>query len=295
MENELQEADRLIERSVMLKEYRGPDRLILAADKQKEIIEQQLATPPFRAMTGIYSLDSCTEGFRKGQVVIVSGPPKNGKTELCATFTQNMVLAGHKPIWLPFEGMYEELFNRFGDHLPDFFIPNQMRGGKIDWVENKIIEGKEKYDADVVFIDNLDFLTDPDVSRKAQVNYATYVGGLVQRIKELAVTHNVVIFLMAHIRNEKWTSNELPTSDLLRDSGKITQLADIVLMIIRWRAPKTGSEVYDGNHAMVGIMENRLNGKTKKIHMALVNKLFIEIDYARTNEYNSVGSESNWL
>lgn len=277
--NEIEKIDARVKKELLLKDYKGKDRIVYAEEKRKELEDEKGLIPPFRAKVDtIPTLNWCTDGFRKQQLVIVSGPPKNGKTELCATFTASFIKQQKKCLWLPFEGMYEELFARF-DTL-DFYIPNYMETGRISWVEDKIIEAKQKYGTEIVFIDNLDFLRDPTAMREMRgisTNYATYVGSLVQSIKEIAVSQNILIFLMSHITKNKWTSNNLPNAEDLRDTGQTAQLADIVMMIIRKRSTQA-NEVYEGSKAIMGVMENRLNGRTKKIPLNLQGKVFVEID-----------------
>lgn len=258
------------------------DKLVLAELKRQEIREAQKNIPKFRALSGIPSLDWCIEGFRKGQLVVVSGPPKNGKTAICTTFTKHFINQGFKCVWFSYELTYAEIFEKFPMESLDFYVPNYLASGNLNWIERKVIEATERDDikADAIFIDNLDFLRDTEVLRGLGLNLAAYVGGIVQKLKRIAVERNVVIFLMSHIRKNKWTENELPSSEELRDSGQVAQLADIVMMIMRRKADKGSQEVYDGNRALLGVMENRHNGKTKKIDIQLFDNEFTEVAYS---------------
>lgn len=270
--------EKKIEQETALSLYRGPDRVVFAEDKRQEIEVEKKSRPPFRATTGLTKLDDCVDGFRRGQLIIISGPLKAGKSSLAKTFTKSFVAQGLRCIWFSYELSYEELFENFPMGIMDFYVPNIISSGNLKWVEDRIIEAKRKHDASVVFIDNLDFLRDPNDLRRVEINLATYVGGIVQRIKRIAVEQNLVIFLLAHIRKNQWASQHLPASEEIRDSGMIAQLADIVIMIMRKRAPKSALEdIYIGNEAIVGVVENRRNGKTKKIPVQLVNNEFIEL------------------
>jgi len=274
--NELELAKKRIDREVRLEKYQGADRVILAQDKWEQIQEERKFKPKFIANTGITSLDSCVEGFRKGQLIVLSGPPKQGKSGVCQTFTKNFVSEGKKCTWFSYELSYEELFDKFPMDKLDFYVPNYMESGNLEWVEDRIIESKEKFGTEIVFIDHLDFLRDPEILKGVNLNTASYIGGIVQKVKRIAVENEMLIFLMSHIRKNKWTTNELPSSEELRDSGQIAQLADIVLMVIRKRADKSSEEVYVGTEAILGVMENRHNGKTKKIEIFLDGKEFRE-------------------
>lgn len=268
---DLTSIEKRIAKEEKLKNYLGNDRIVLAEDKKKEIIEDLKNRPKFRALSGLDLLDESLDGFRKGQLVVLSGPPKNGKTAFCQTITRNMVKEKHKCLWFSYELGYEELFGKFPLENLNFYVPNYLESGNVDWIEDKIIEAKQKYGLDAVFIDHLDFLRDTEVMKGISLNLSTYVGSIVQKVKRMAVKHEVIIFLMSHIRKNKWSNNELPSSEEIRDSGQITQLADTVLMVIRKRPRSADSdEMYDENKALVGIMENRHNGKTKKVHLEMV-------------------------
>ena len=277
--------EQIIARNLRLREYQGNDRIVLAEDKRKEIIEENKATVPFRGLTGFTFIDEATKGFRKGQLVVLSGPPKNGKTQICQTFTKKFCNDGMKVLWFSYELGYEELFEKFPMTNLDFYVPNYLSSGNMDWVEEKIIETKLKHGLDYVFIDHLDFLRDTSVLTKSvSTNLSSYIGGIVQRIKSIAVKHEVIIFLMCHITKSKWTTNQLPTSEQIRDSGQITQLADIVMMMIRNR----DKGQYIENFATLGIMENRKTGKTGKLALKLVDEQFITVDTSEQTKIDNL-------
>lgn len=278
--NAADQIEQNVKRRVALKHYKGPDRIVFASEKKKELDEERLTKPKFLAFTDIQALDECTEGFRKGQLIILSGPPKNGKTQFCQTLTKNFIQKDHKCLWFSYELCFDELFDKFalGDANLDFLVPNYMQSGNLSWVEDRIIEAKEKHGLDIVFLDHLDFLKDPEKLSGVSINLAAYVGGITQKVKRIAVEQELVIILMSHIRKNNWTTNELPSAEELRDSGQIAQLADIVMMIMRTRADRDAQEVYVGNFAKLGVMENRHNGKTKKIDLVFKDGSFVEIE-----------------
>lgn len=270
--NELQEIEKKVEKEERLRQYTGVDRVIHAEEKLKEVNEEKTHRPAFNATTGLVGLDTTLGGLRKGQLIILSGAPKNGKTQMCQTFTDRFVKDGFKCLWFSYELGYEEFFEKFPMLVLDFYVPNYLSSGNVEWVEDKIIEAKMKHGLDFVFIDHLDFLRDPNVMKGVNYNMSSYVGGICQQVKRMAVKHDVVIFMMCHIRKNKWTSNDLPGAEELRDSGQIAQLADIVLMVSRKRV----DGLYDGNKAVLGVIENRRNGKTQKFSVELRHGLFVE-------------------
>lgn len=299
MPDELEQLEAKVQREESLKVYEGLDRVVLAEERFKEIEEEKKSRPSFSLKTDLWSIDDCLDGCRLGQLLVVSGPPKNGKTLLCQNFSERFTEQGHKCLWFSYELGYEEFLSKFSQRPLNFYIPHNLQDRAVDWVEDRIIEARMKYGIDVVFIDHLDFLRDPSLIGKVNLNLSSYVGGIVQRIKRIAVEQNVVIFLMSHIKKNKWTNNELPSSEDIRDSGQVAQLADIVMMIIRKRADKGSKEIYAGNEAIVGVIENRLNGKTIKTTVKLENSTYKEDlnDYTDSNSTDETVPEalySSW-
>ena len=279
MKEQSNEIEQKAKKEAELSVYLGPDRVVLAEEKRIEIEAEKKTKPHFRATTGLMGLDECVDGFRKGQLVVLSGPPKHGKSSLAKTFTKSFTAQGIKCVWFSYELAYEELFENFPMENLDFYVPNVLRSGNLDCVQERILEAKFKHGATIAFIDHLDYLRDPNVLlRGISVNYTVYLGGIVQRLKSLAVEYGLVIFLLAHLTKTKWASNQLPSSEELADTRHLAQLADIVMMIMRKRAPKTATEdIYVGNEAVVGVVENRRNGKTRKFPIFLSNNEFIEM------------------
>jgi len=295
--NDLDKIELKVKREVELKNYTGSDRVILAQEKWEELQEEMKNRPAFQVSMGLPALDDCLRGLGKGRLVVLSGPPKNGKTQMCQTFTKRFDEQGHKQLWFSYEVGYEELFGKFPMKNLSFYVPNMMESGSIDWVEDKIIEAKQKYGTDIVFIDHLDFLRDPKALKNVGMNMSSYIGGIVQRVKLMAVQQEVLIFLMAHITKNNWSSNKLPTAEDLRDSGQVAQLADVVMMVARKRNKDTSKkQIYVGNEAIAGVIENRLNGNTKIISVDFVDGEFIELPdkIDLPNAYDTKESDDAW-
>lgn len=255
-----------------LKTYEGEDKVVHGEDIK--LLYSQ--TQGSEVKTKLPILDSVTDGFREGELIVVSGPTKNGKTSFCQTLSVNFV-GQHHSLWFPFEGGYREFFRKYPADKMDFYIPQKPKDHSIQWVEERIIESKHKHNTKVVFIDNLDFLYDEQATQAAGIknaNFATYVGGIVKRIKEIAMEQEMIIFLMVHLAKAKWSKEYLPDSSDIRDSSRIPQLSDFVLMIMREK--KAG--VYT-DQSFLKVAENRYNGKTKKITLNFNAGIFTESTY----------------
>src|SRR3990167_6124174 len=268
-----------LEKTKILSDYEGPDRVVLMEERTKEIAEERSKAQVFVARSGLPDLDKTTEGFRPGQLIVLSGPTKNGKSEF-ARFLTRKFSEDYKCLWFPYEETHEEMVRHYTG-IADFYVPRIMTSGNIDWVEDRIIEAKSKYETQIVFIDHLDFLRDTKLMDKVSINMSGYIGGIVQRLKTIAREQEICIFLMCHIKKNNWHSNELPTSEDIRDSGQIPQLADTVLMLKRDVAD-SGNELYKLS-SVLGVIENRFNGKTRKIKLDFWNGEYTE----STTRYDS--------
>lgn len=252
--------------------YDGEDKLI----SSKEIAENIAKRPVEKKMhTGIRGLDEILDGFRPKQLIILSGITKHGKTSFAIELTAR--LASEHPLWLPFEEPAEELVQKFldrGEQPPEFFAPQKMSSNALQWIEKKIIEGKAKYDSNLVFIDHLHYIL------PRSTDLAQEIGFTVRALKTLAMKWNVTIVLLAHLR--KTEINRNPNFDDLRDSSSIAQEADTVILI--WRKTtknaKTG-EVEIGNETNVSVQANRRTGKTGNVKMVYKEGRFFEEDWQK--------------
>src|SRR3990172_4134618 len=78
--------------------YEGEDRIISSL----EIYERLKKEPPQVGISsGFGKLDEILRGFFPKQLITVSGPTKNGKTQFCIELTSRM--KEYHPLWLPFE------------------------------------------------------------------------------------------------------------------------------------------------------------------------------------------------
>ena len=272
------------------------DKIITIEEKIEEIKERAKNRPAFKASVGIAALDSCLDGFRKGQIVVIGGAPKHGKTSLGLSFTKSFVEEGHKVLWFEFEVSEEEFTEKIPPSIIgkfQFFLPKHLPSkGPMKWVEQKIIEAKAK-GVEMVFIDNCDFLKDPEVSRSGNSNMAEHLDSIYTNLKNIARTQDIIIFIFHHIRKSEWRSNNLPSSEELKNGAAPVALGDIIFMMMRRvNRDSEADSIYDGNRAVVGIQENRLNGKTKKVAVT-----FNETDRTFTEEIFTLketkGSRSN--
>ena len=207
------------------------------------------------------------------------------------SITQNIALNDVNSVWFTLEvtprQFLKKLVKASGEKMqvPLFYLPhasiddadndvikkwerdNNRNFEMMDWIEERIIEAKIKVEKGnkklkVVFIDHIHQIFEEAKSK----NVSLEIGGLVARIKSMAITHNLAIFLIAHTKDDPQNSKREMRKQDIRDSGLISRLADTIIGV--WRIPNTsdGSEQYlyeieeNDNKAKIRVFKNRREG-----------------------------------
>lgn len=253
-----------------LQSYVGEDKIISSEEYLKYVQSENVL---YKAGSGIHGLDKIIGGFRPGTLIIVSGPTKEGKTTFCQTLTANFTKQDYKCLWFSFDTPPIEVIERFGDSLPIFYLPkSNLPKKKLDWIEQRILEGILKYNVRIIFIDHLEFLT--KFNDKAP-NYATELSSISQSIKEIAMKYNITIFLNHHIN--KIGPDETPHYSHLKNSSGPAQNSDITLMV--WREKKKaefGIEYTD--YSYISVQLHRRTGKIGNLRVGFKDNLLIDIE-----------------
>jgi hypothetical protein len=209
--------------------------IISSFELREKLASQGDQKPLVNIHSGIPSLDMAIENFHDGELIAVSGPTKNGKTLFCQTITRNISAQQYFALWFSYEVTPRGFINCFdGDDLPLFYLPDGLKARSMEWIEGKILEGLKQYNTRVIFIDHLHYLF--DLVQKSNVSLT--IGSVVRRLKALAVTHKLVIFLLCHTTKPGGEGGELSYMSI-RDSSFVSQESDTVFMIQR-TGDKTG-------------------------------------------------------
>lgn len=261
------EAQKLREYEI-LREYDREDKAITSHEvwKQLEVLRSK---PVAKFMTKFPTLDAYLDGFREGDVVVVSGITKNGKTTLCQNITNSFAESGINCMWFSYEVMPLEFLTKFKPELPFFTMPKQLKNNALSWIDQRIAEHIAKFNTKVVFIDHLHFLLDMAQLGRGG-NTSLVIGGIMRELKNIAIDREVCIVLVAHTTKIKF--DEEPDLSSIRDSSFIGQEADTVLMI--WRVNENG---IPSNEARLAILANRRNGRTGKIKLIMNEGIFTEL------------------
>jgi len=261
--------------------YDGPDRMIKSGELEKSLVD----VPSFGFRTGIPSIDRICNGVEAGELIIVTGPTGEGKTTLLMTITQNLAEQKIDSAWFTLEVTPRQFLYKLkkkSNTLPHFIIPNQNTDNTIDWIEERIIEAKVKYHIQAVFIDHIHQIFS---LQKVQGNISLEIGDMLAKIKDIAITHNLAIFLIAHSKDNSLNPTSEPRKEDIRDSGLISRLADTIIGVWRttneddgslMKRPKQINE--HDNRSKVRILKNRRTGILGGFVMIHDNHYLTELD-----------------
>lgn len=243
-----------IELEQRLATYAGDDRVENAATVLEHYRANRPQGEPF--LSNLPTLDRVTGGFYPGQLVVVSGVTGHGKTTLCQTFTFSLLKQGCKPLWLSYEVACDDFLRPFEaydrDCLKYITMPLKLEGNSLRWLEDRLIESKFKFGSQAIFIDHIHYL----VSMNARSNMSYTIGETVRGLKRLALQHNVVVFLVAHMAKTK--PDEEPSLGHVRDSSFIEQEADTVLYVWRYAQDKSISVCKIAKNRKRGAIDQRI-------------------------------------
>lgn len=269
-----------------LKDYEGPDRVISSHEMRKTLSLDLSAATKYRSIT-LQSLDRYCDGFVPGELIVVSGPEKSGKTSFLQFLTTSFANQELACLWFTYEMTVREFISKFRE-LPIFYLPMLTKTYNLDWLEKRIIEAKMKYGVKFVFIDHLEFVVDVETVR----NPAISLGFVVRRLKNIAREQELVIFVVHHIR--RMEIGEVPSARLLRDSALVAAEADTTVMV--WRIPKfsekktrrRSEEVEYENDAIIKICNHRRSGVIEKsFRVKYVGDKFLEVSQLSIPEESS--------
>ncbi len=275
LDKEIDRQKALVRLQDVAKVYRGEDRVV-SSDEILEIIKNRPEEP--KMLTGIKGLDKILEGFRRKQLIVLSGITKHGKTSFAMELSA--ILKEEHPMWLPFEESAEELIYKSlerGQKPPLFYTPLSITDSKMDWIEQKLVESKVKYGTNLIFIDHLGFIVPQGE------NLAQETGAVVRGLKTLAKKWDVAIVLLCHLT--KTEVDKQPNLKDLRDSMAIGQEADTVMFI--WRHTKKNrktGEVEITNNVNLSVQANRRTGKTGNLKLVYRDYMYVEENWTGDKE-----------
>ncbi|MBQ6655112.1 MAG: replicative DNA helicase [Erysipelotrichaceae bacterium] len=267
-------------------------------------------------MTGVASgydhLDNITNGFQKGNLIILAARPSVGKTALALNIASNVACRGKSVALFSLEMPYIDLGNRIlaskstvdsnkirtGRYLSNddwakideaksimekspLYIDDST-GIKVNDIMAKCRKLQSEHGLDLIIVDYLQLISAINVhADNRQQDVAEIARGLKQMARELDVP---VIALSQLSRNVEQRDREPILSDL-RESGAIEQDADIVMFIHRFKKKDDEADNAEITDLKIILAKNR-NGPIGHFWLAFDNKTnaFYTKEY-RDDEY----------
>lgn len=205
--------------------------------------------------TGIDGLDDCMNGFQKGRLYVVGARSGMGKSAFMCSLVEKMektkrigiislemldkelkqriaCIRAKIPHWKIEKGRCsEEEASKYGETLytiNNLFI-NDEGGMKRANVLSAIRKMVKKQKCDIVFIDHIGL-----IRVNSNQNLAHEIGENTSALKAIAKELNIPIVALCQINRSAENGNEkMPSLSQLRDSGRIEEDADCVILLYR--------------------------------------------------------------
>jgi RecA-family ATPase len=258
-----------------LAEYDGEDQVISSQEMQVRLKEKPESVINVKSF--IPSLDAAVEGFREGELIVISGPTKQGKTTLAQSLTAAFIRQQYYPLWFSFEVPVRQFLSQF-QKLPMIYLPSKLKAHALPWFEERVQESFEKYHTRIIFCDHLHYLIDLARIRNPSIE----IGQIIRRLKSLAVSGDYIIFLLCH--TTKGSSEDNLSFESIRDSSFISQESDSVFMIKR--TPEDGettARLRVEFHRRTGVMEHIVR---------LIKKNGYLVEHENSKEYDRYGEST---
>jgi len=234
--------------------------------------------------SGFTDLDFLTNGWQKGDSIILAARPSMGKTAFALNLSVNAAIRGKGVAFFSLEMPKEQLVQRIlasestvdssiirnpkmlseekwklitnaGDKIKKMnIVIDDTSGINIMQLQSKLRKMKRDYDIDICFIDYLQLIA-PFNTRSE--NRQNEIATISRQLKQLARELNIPIICLSQLsRGVEKREDKVPLMSDLRDSGAIEQDADIIMFLYR--------EEYYKNKEF-SVEENSISEKTKVI------------------------------
>jgi replicative DNA helicase len=234
-----------------LSEYRGDDEIISSHKMAQKLKERKVSVVRVKSL--IPSLDALIGEFRDGELIVLSGPTKEGKTTLAQTWTINFAIQHRYALWFSYEVPVRQFLKQFPS-IPHFYLPQKLQAHAMDWLKERVYECYLKHKTRIIFIDHLHYLMDLARIKNPSIE----IGTVIRQLKRLAVEGGFIIFLIAH--TVKGKSEKNLSYESIRDSSFISQESDCVIMIKRTpKVAENAARLRVEFHRRTGVIEKTVD------------------------------------
>ena len=209
--------------------YSGDDRVLHFADYLKEKELSGLNSRCFKS--GFSSFDAKLGGIESGEVVVVSGRAKNGKTLFAESWINSLEKSNEDTaaLILSFEVQAQKLFQKYTNNPEKrLYLPRELRTMDYNWLKDRCLESKLKYGCQIVLIDHLHFMVDMNTKQNMSLNIGAFMRMLK---KEIANDLDMAVILIAH--QGQMDKKQDAGIDSIRDSSFVGQESDSIVIVSR--------------------------------------------------------------
>ena len=207
--------------------------------------------------TGLKGIDEMLEGFEPGEMMILTGHTKHGKSRLAANIAKNVAAQGKKVLYINTEMTKLQMGRRFNAMLGEEKLKGQiLLNDKAGLTYNNVLQimerAKEK-GIDLVIVDHLHFFS------RSVDNQTSEISKIAKDFKDAAVEFELPLIMLCHLQQAD--TKKKPTLQMIKNSSSIAQDADIVIAV--WMDDRPDSP---GDETQVLRLAHRSAGGTKKRH-----------------------------
>ena len=233
---------------------------VISTDQAIELLQREKSDP--QADSGILSpwenVNRLIKGFNPGDLIILSAPPKTGKTTFALNISTELAFQAYPILFYCLEMRAERLVRKvielrfrkedltleaiqkaareFGG-LPLYFAYS-FKKQKLDDVLNLIREAIKRYDLKFVVFDNIHFLI------RSILNVNEELGQAVQGFKLLAEEMEIPILIIAQPRKiETGGRNRIMTAEDIKYSNSIHADCDQMIILHRKRIASKAKDI----------------------------------------------------
>lgn len=191
-------------------------------------------TPPSGTIRGISlgwdKVDQLTEGFEPGEMMVVTGHTKHGKSKFATNVCWNVAQQGKNVMFINTEMTKLQVARRINQMGKDgaptkgkIYINDRADLESYD--VTALMEKAKELGCDLVIVDHLHFFS------RSIDNMTAEISRITKEFKEAAVQYELPLMLLCHIN--KGDTRKKPTLEMLKNSSSIAQDADIVVAVFR--------------------------------------------------------------
>lgn len=258
--------------------------------------------------TGFSDIDTLTDGFDNGDLVLIAARPSMGKTAFALSMAKQLAMNGTPTAFFSIEMVRDQIMNRLFSQLSKIDSLKFRRGNFNQDEKKRIMEVIEYCQTLPLWIDDSASLGINDIREKSKelvkkegvkAIFIDYIGimktskeqnreremsVLSQGLKQLAKEINIPVIVLSQLsRNvENRGKDKVPILADLRDSGSLEQDADQVYFIHRpeyYKIPQFQDGMSTENLAEIICAKHR-NGPTGSVRLAFQKEytLFANLD-----------------